>query len=87
MRINYQPLKDELRSKSPEERQHFASQCGTTFNYLKKRMYLGQPLGFQIAIKLVELNIMTPQQLRPTDWQNYNWQSSAFMKPVSQTEK
>ena len=87
MRINYQPLKDVLRSKSFEEREQFAEQCGTTFNYLKKRMYLGQQLGFPIAIKIFELNIMTPQQLRPLDWQNYNWQSSAFMKPVSQTEK
>lgn len=80
MRINYQPLKDVLRGKSIDERHQFAEQCGTTFNYLKKRMYLGQPLGFQIAVKIVELNIMSPQQLRPSDWQNYNWQSQESME-------
>lgn len=71
--IDFSPLRLYLKNLTDEDRNKFASECGTSVGYIRKRMSLKKPFGFLIARKIAEKGIMTPEQLRPDDYQNYIW--------------
>lgn len=62
-----------LKTLPKQKREEFALDCGTTLNYLNKRISIRKPFGYQISKKIAEKRIMTPEQLRPADYQNYTW--------------
>lgn len=74
-KINYQPLAEHLKTLNKNEREIFAKKCKTTIGYMKKRMYLGMPFGYEISKEIAQLGVMPPEQLRPCDYQNYVWGS------------
>ena len=72
-KIDFSPLRLHLKGLSNEEKNKFASDCGTSLGYMRKRMSLNRPFGFFVARKIAEKGVMTPQQLRPNDYENYIW--------------
>lgn len=71
--IDFSPLRLFLKGLSEEEKVKFASECGTSLGYMRKRMSLKKPFGFLIAKEIAARGVMTPKQLRPADYGNYIW--------------
>ena len=73
MQIDFSPLLNYLNSLSRTEHILFAQKCHTTIGYMRKRISLKRPFGFEIANEIAYYGIMQPQDLRPTDYCNYVW--------------
>ena len=71
--IDFSPLRMFLKTLPREEKEAFASECGTSLGYLYKRMSQKMPFGYQISRNIARKGVMTPQQLRPADHGNYTW--------------
>lgn len=71
--VNFSKLKKHLVSLDKEGKLRFAANCGTSLGYLRKRMCLGKPFGYDISRRIADLGVMTPEELMPDDHFKYVW--------------
>lgn len=74
MTVDFSPLLSYLNRMPRSEQIVFAKDCNTTIAYMRKRISLKRPFGFEISREIAARGIMTPQQLRPNDYENFAWE-------------
>lgn len=77
MPIDFTNLVAYLNALSRDEQIDFAKKCHTTIGYMRKRISLKRPFGFEIANEISAHGIMQPQELRPADYENYVWKTKS----------
>lgn len=80
MQIDFSNLSAFLNAMPKTEQIKFAKKCKTTIIYMRKRISLKKQFGFEISREIAKHGVMTPQQLRPEDYQNYIWEQQNDIK-------
>ncbi|HDR9439500.1 helix-turn-helix domain-containing protein [Burkholderia multivorans] len=77
-------LKPFLSQMSPERRQQFCIDCGTTLGYVRKALSTGALFGpaLCVAIERESAGSVTRRDLRPNDWQDI-WPELARQKETA----
>ncbi|MDO5686464.1 MAG: hypothetical protein Q4G42_03620 [Neisseria sp.] len=81
-KVDFSKLKQHLSLLNAGEKEAFSKSCGTTLGYIRKRISLGLPFGYEISLLIASHGVMKPEELMPLDHHKYVWDMGHHATPT-----